>query len=331
VFIAPDANEALALEKAVRDRLAWDSIQDQADELNLDAQQVKQVKSNLKRADETVAARLQETYSWLIVPVQNDPTGPIEVQASRMSGTESYYDRAFRKLRQGEWLITKWSPDNLRMELDRFLWRDQLHVKLKQLWEYFAQYCYLPRLADQDVLIEAVREGLKRTDGPFAYATMATAEGGYKGLVQGQAGATVYFNDSDVLVQPDVARAQESVDRSAADQLGVQPTLTGDGQPGLFTPPTVTPSKPSRPEPAAKSFPTRYYGTVVLNPLRMNKEVATIVEEIIQRLAGQPGTDIHVTLEISASRMLGFDEATTRTVSENSRTLKFSSHEFDGE
>ena len=54
-------------------------------------------------------------------------------------------------------MITRWSPDNLRIELDSYLWRDQPHVGMKQLWDYFARYCYLPRLFDQDVLIDAIQ------------------------------------------------------------------------------------------------------------------------------------------------------------------------------
>jgi hypothetical protein len=327
VFIAPDAGEMMSLEKAVRERLAWESIQDEADDLNLDFQQRKQVHNNLKRADETAAARLQEAYSWLIVPVQNDPTGAVEFQAGRMSGTESFYDRAFRKLRQGELLITKWSPDNLRLELDRFLWRDQPHVKLKQLWEYFAQYCYLPRLADQSVLVDAVRDGLARlTDEPFAYATIVEAGGRYRGLVMRQSGAPVYFNDNDMLVRPEVARRQEEQDRTPV----VPPVVVGPPTGGGDIAPDPVPTMP-KPEPPKPRQMTRYYGTVSLDARRINRDVATIVEEIIQRLASQPGAEVQVSLEISATRPAGFDENTVRTVNENSRTLKFTSHGFEEE
>lgn len=58
--------------------------------------------------------------------------------------------------------------------------------------------------------------------------------------------------------------------------------------------------------------------------------MSVIVEEIIQRLTGLTGTDVEVTLEISASRPAGFDDATVRTVNENSRTLKFNNHGFEG-
>ncbi|NJL57105.1 ATP-binding protein, partial [bacterium] len=116
VFIAPDVTNAQAWEQSLREYLAWKSIDDEAEPLNLDAQQRKQVDANCKRTEETLLARLQETYSWLIVPAQPEPTGPIDYQAHRISGQDSFYDRAARKLRQSELLIQRWSPDNLRME-----------------------------------------------------------------------------------------------------------------------------------------------------------------------------------------------------------------------
>src|SRR6185503_10517065 len=54
------------------------------------------------------------------------------------------------------------------------------------------------------------------------------------------------------------------------------------------------------------------------DPQRVNKEMATIVEEIIQRLTSLTGTGVEITLEVSAERPAGFDEATIRTISENS-------------
>ncbi len=107
--------------------------------------------TSLEKADETVDLRLRAAYSWLLVPVQPEPLGPIEFQASRISGDDNFYDRAARRLRNDGLLIYEWSPDILRMELDRYIWSEERgwEVGLKQLWEYLAQYCYLPRLFDQ--------------------------------------------------------------------------------------------------------------------------------------------------------------------------------------
>ena len=68
-----------------------------------------------------------------------------------------------------------------------------------------------------------------------------------------------------------------------------------------------------------------------LDPQRVNREMATIVEEIVQRLTSLTGTDVEITVEISAERPAGFDDAMIRTISENSRTLKFKNHGFEGD
>ena len=56
---------------------------------------------------------------------------------------------------------------------------------------------------------------------------------------------------------------------------------------------------------------------------------ATLVEEVIERLTSQLGCEVEITLEISARRPEGFDESTVRTISENSRTLKFEGYGFE--
>ena len=94
----------------------------------------------------------------------------------------------------------------------------------------------------------------------------------------------------------------------------------GEPKPGLET------STEDAPE---TQVTTRYYGRVDLNPQRVNREMGLIVEEVIERLTSLVGCEVEISLEISARLPEGFDEATIRTVSENSRTLKFENFEFD--
>jgi hypothetical protein len=54
-----------------------------------------------------------------------------------------------------------------------------------------------------------------------------------------------------------------------------------------------------------------------------------IVEEVIERLTSQVGCEVQIELEIRAQLPEGFDESTVRTVSENSRTLKFEHYGFE--
>ncbi len=320
VFIAADENEVEALKLAARDFLAWQSIQNEQEELNLDAQQRKQVSASAHKAEDTVNLRLQTAYNWLLTPVQPQPLGAIELQAIKISGDDNFYARAGRKLRSDGVLITAWSPENLQMELNRFFWNAERgwEVHLKQLWEYFAQYCYFPRLCDHEVLLNTVKDGVNRMDAPFAYATGKDAKGYHTGVVFRHLGA-IYFDDASLLVHP--------------DHLALPPeekpvTLsTPHGRPGTVNEvPKGVPTPPPQPQ---KKVLSRYYGRVQIDAQRINREIGVIVEEVIERLTSQVGCETDITLEIHARRPEGFEESTVRTISENSHTLKFEHFGFE--
>ena len=74
-FVAPDKDRLTELQNAVRQSLAWTSIQSELESLNLDTFQRSQVTSAVTRSEDTVKARMQETYFWLIVPTQDDGVG----------------------------------------------------------------------------------------------------------------------------------------------------------------------------------------------------------------------------------------------------------------
>ena len=60
VFLATEKNRVPELERATRQYLAWKSIDAEKEELNLDVFQTRQVESNVKRANETVDARIRK-------------------------------------------------------------------------------------------------------------------------------------------------------------------------------------------------------------------------------------------------------------------------------
>src|SRR5690606_13128234 len=68
VFLAPDEVRLGELEEGIRQYMAWKSIHEESDTLNLDAFQRNQAQSKHSAADETVAARIRETYVWLLAP-----------------------------------------------------------------------------------------------------------------------------------------------------------------------------------------------------------------------------------------------------------------------
>jgi hypothetical protein len=84
---------------------------------------------------------------------------------------------------------------------------------------------------------------------------------------------------------------------------------------------------PSKPEQKLR----RFHGTVSLDPARVGRDASRIADEVIAHLAGQVGADVTVTLEIEASLPDGASDQIVRTVNENSRTLRFTSHGFESE
>jgi hypothetical protein len=73
----------------------------------------------------------------------------------------------------------------------------------------------------------------------------------------------------------------------------------------------------------------RYHGTVQLDATRVGRDASRIAEEVIAHLTAQVGVEVTVTLEIEAKLPNGATDQIVRTVTENSRTLKFTSHGFE--
>lgn len=63
-FVAPDEDNLNALRAEVKRYIAWESINSEKEELNLDANQVRETENNLARSNHTVELRIKETYCW---------------------------------------------------------------------------------------------------------------------------------------------------------------------------------------------------------------------------------------------------------------------------
>ena len=330
VFLAVDQTRLQDMDEAIRRFLAWSSILDERNELNLDPHQVRQAETQKKAADGAVVARLPEAYQWLLVPVQTSPQAAVQWQAFRVTGQEGLAVRASKKLRSEELLVPSLAGTRLRMELDRIpLWRGD-HVPVRQLAEDFARYVYLPRLSGPDVVAAAVRDGLGLLlwqQESFAYAdSFDEATSRYRGLRCGVRVDGVEYSGEGLVVQPEVATKHQqaaaaavagTTTKAAPEPTGSEPTgatgATGGG--GTKQPPKAT----------------RFHGTVVLDAGRVGRDAGRIAEEVIAHLTGLVGSNVTVTLEIDATVPSGVPDNVVRTVTENSRTLKFSTHGFESE
>ncbi|PMB06102.1 hypothetical protein CEN49_16495, partial [Fischerella thermalis CCMEE 5273] len=75
----------------------------------------------------------------------------------------------------------------------------------------------------------------------------------------------------------------------------------------------------------------RYHGSAQLDAIRLIGNTTDIANEIIQHLEKLDGAEVQITIDISAYIPDGAPEDIVRTVTENSRTLKFKSYGFEEE
>jgi hypothetical protein len=334
IFLAPDGERLAELEQAVRSWLAWTSIQQEEDQLNLDAAQKRQVASQVQKNDETIQARLLETFCHLLIPTQQG-TGPIEWSTSRLQG-DGLVSRASRKLKNDQQMITQWSPALLRMELDRWLWKDAGHLSIRQLWEYMAQYLYLSRLRDESVLIQAIQNGVGSLTWKdyFAYASAVKEDGHYVGLIAATL-PTVTLDGVSVLVKPDAAQRQRQQEAEAAtaalqQTIHTQYTpLSGETrQVGENAASTIVPTDDTVVTPRSPVM-RRFHGTVELDPTRLGRDAGRISDEVLIHLSSLVGAKAKIVLEIDVEMPDGVPEDKVRIVSENCNTLKFKGYGFE--
>ncbi|MCL2099476.1 MAG: hypothetical protein FWH24_03440, partial [Oscillospiraceae bacterium] len=335
-FIAPDQDLMASLKQAVRLYIAWKSIKDDSEDLNLDAAQNRETENNLQRANETVESRIKEAYCWLLVPYIDKDTDmkTIVWDNIRISGgSDNIITKAAKKMLQNEAVITQWAPALLRMELDNILWREADNISIKKLWEYLCTYCYLPRLANENVLNDTIQTGANSAE----YFAIASAYDGsrYIDLKFNQHISMV--EHSGYLVKPDKAKnqlAEEEAKRRADENFNNPEDTNTETKPTVYTPLSefegseiiYDENSIIKPEPPKNK---RFFMSAELDVTRINRDVQKYVEEIIQHLTSVDGAKVKISIEVEAESADGFTQQTVRTISENCQTLKIRDSGFE--
>ncbi|WP_296136516.1 DUF499 domain-containing protein [uncultured Tessaracoccus sp.] len=332
VHLAADEVMYEQLEHATREYLGWDYILANAAELDLTHNQRVQAEDKRAVADATVDDRLTLTFIWTLVPTQHDGGQPFTIEAQRTDGaaTSSLTARVAKKLRNSDQLRAHQVGSTVRLELGRYpaIWAAG-HVRVGDLWQLYTQYPYMPRLRDERVLLESLTElsPISWAMDGFALADGVDDSGRYLGLwIPGDKVDPVVTSET-LVVQPE--RAQHQRDEET------RPAPEAEPQPGPSSSPDEHPSapmpgpSPTSVAPAARApRRTRLFSSVQLTPESASSEFINIDKEVLRHLIGDLGTDVHVRLEIEATRPEGFDDTTVRIVSENGTTLGFEDVSF---
>ena len=346
VFLAPDARELTNLRTAMADRIVWQEIAERHEEHNLDAQQLRQAKSRATEAERTVNARLRSAWQWLMAPWQApEPGSPVQwdVQQVRAAEDESAAVAAGKRAQQEELVIARYAGSNVRRALEEIpAFRDGWpHVPVKDLATWYASYLYLPRLKNADVLREAIQQGAGSMTwqlDAFAYAdAYDESTGRYRGLTAGTSGGSVVVNmhGDAVLVHPDVATRQLDADEAARlerERGAETPAAEAAPAHGIEQegPAELGGSAASAATAEVERNPTRYFGSVTLNPQTVASQVREISQEVVSHMQSMYGAEVKLSLEIEVTVPDGIPADRRRIVDENTKALRFDQSDFSG-
>ena len=317
VFVAPEQEQMASLKKEIKLYLAWKSIERDREVLNLDATQDRETKENINRHNNNVASRIHEAWCWLLVPyidVSVSLKNTLWERYRLNGGMDTIVAKSAKKMEYEEALIKQWNPIHLKRLLDELLWKDGNDIAIKKLWECFCHYCYLPRLANYEVLEKTILSGLNSTKY-FALAEGISEDGKYFDIKYNCSLETV--NKSAYLVKIDTAMKQVS-DKSS------NVPIRDDNHSGKTS---IDGNETVEPSPVPKN--TRFFLSAMLNNKQINREVQKLVEEVISHLISIDNGKVEVSLEVNMIAPDGLPQSIVRTVSENCNTLKFTNFWFE--
>ncbi|WP_407194615.1 DUF499 domain-containing protein [Bradyrhizobium sp. STM 3566] len=332
VFLAADQAALEDIQSVVRKKLAWASIlRDARGILQLPPAQEDDAKKKFTEQEAAALNSVRRGWKHLMLPQEPQPGSAyvargfdLELVALTNRGSDP------APLAQLTW--KKCEDDGLIAahlgvldnDLSKVWQPSQSHVAVRQLRDWFAQFTYLSKLREPQVLAKAISEALARSDAKYAIADrFDEAKGEYVGLKLAQL-VSIDVNSDAVLVRREVADAQLA---KQLPQTGPQPINTGGangpGQPFVSQPlPAGTPRA---------TRPRRFYAKIVLDPNRPTPQVSNIAQSILSELDRVRGTKVTLTLDIDAETPDGFPEDVESVVRDNVTSLKITDYGFEGD
>lgn len=321
VFAAADDAALSTAREVVRKALGWASINsDTIVRGQLTTSQVKDVEDRAKSTKEAAESAIRTAWTHLLYASKDETVldgKPFDIEQTTLLARDrsSIASSAYDKLSpRGDSIVKETLGPKILLSKLAPLWpENQPHLKIADVREWFSAYVYLPKLRDPAVLEGAFAEGISSADPQFGYAEGVDDNGRYIGLMYGRL-APPSFSQNGLIVR--AVAAQRQIDEDAA-----RPGR-GDGVPPPSPPPTGGgPEAP--PGPSKSAQPTRFFGSVELDPSRPIRSFEGIFNAVIALLQGSNGTKVTLTLEIEAEATQGFSDADVRDVRDNAKQLKF--------
>lgn len=315
LFMVADEENLQILKNMVRDYLAWSAVLKESRYHNLDILQKDDADNNLKLAKENFSMKLSQTYCRLLVPeTYGDANLNFPLRVEKIDCTKDNVAVASEKFLHDSipMLHCSLGCGILKNLLDKFIWRDRDAVQLKQLWEYFATYYYLPRLINEKILLNTVRKGV-------AAKTFAVAEDFQDGKY-----IDLHFGDlSCEKLLPEYFLVKAEI---AQSQLGLEtpePKII-DEHKKLFP---INPDKISPPE-KTNPLSKKFFMDVELDKEKYVRNVKNYIDEVASLMMNLPNAETSIRLVVEIYVPQGISEQTKDIVIDNCRILKIETKNF---
>jgi hypothetical protein len=322
-FLAVDQAALEDIQNVVRKKLAWASIvRDAPGILQLPRAQEDDAKKKLAEQEAAALNAVRRGWKHLLLPQETQPGSPNAARGfdlepvaltNRGSDPASVAQLAWKKCEDDGLIVA--SLGVLDNDLDKVWQPTQPHVAVRNLRDWFAQFPYLSKLRDPQVLAKAISDALRRSDAKYGFAVrFDEARGEYDGLKLVQL-VTIDLNSDMVLVRREVAAAQLSKHVPPPEQLD-----PGNKDKIVNPPPPPPPARPRR-----------FYAKVTLDPNRPTPQVSNIAQSVLSELDRARGTTITLTLDIAAETPDGFSEDVETIVRDNAASLRITDFGFEEE
>lgn len=325
LFAAAEEGRLTEARNAVRKWIAWRDIVKEADgALQLPPAQKSEAVRKERETHDAARRAVRNAWTQLIAPTKPDTEGEsaakgYELHASPIqnAGDRSIAEAAYDKAVRDGSIAEKLGGKILELQLNRII-GDNSHIALRDLVDWTARYVHMKRIRDEAALARAVEELVAAMDGGYALASgYDAASDRYLG-VKLNIGVFVDLR-SDALLVPRARAVRDLVEDTPR-------APSSAGSPSAPRPTDGAAPIAIRPD---EKRPTRFYGTLSLDPTRPGPAVAQVAQSILAELARSGGANIKVRIDIEAEQPSGFAEDVVEVVRANAQTLKFGESGFD--
>jgi hypothetical protein len=295
--------------------------------------QLEDARSRMQQAHDALTQRVRSTWTHVLYPSAVQPGGngtgpPIGFALDHTSVVNRAPGRpipqvVYDKLKGNGAIVDQLGPDTLMAELRKVWDEEKPHVEVATLLDWFASYVYLPRVRDEATLTLAIEKLLGKLDASVAFARgFEAGSGEYDGVAVASTGLGGNVADGLLVWRAALPEKQpgagdgggEAEPGRHGDPAPVDPYPHGGGQSQghLNDSGTLTTVR----------APTRFFGSIPLDPDKAGLQVAAIAKEILFELSRSNGAEVSVRLEIEATAPSGYPSDVVEDIRANLRHLK---------